>query len=65
MVQLRRQETIDSQGLIKLMANSIYQVAEEIKSKLVGRAIERYDLLAPKYKINSAPVGPEELPESD
>jgi hypothetical protein len=65
MVQLRRQETIDSVSLIKLMANTIYQVTEEIKSKLVVRAIERHDLLAPKYKITSAPVGPEELPESD
>lgn len=40
-------------------------MTEEIKSKLVVRAIERHDLLAPKYKITSAPVGPEELPDFD
>ena len=65
MVQLGRHDAIDSLSLIKLMANSIYQVAEEIKSKLVIRAIERHDLLAPQYKITSAPTGPDELPQPD
>jgi hypothetical protein len=40
-------------------------VADEIKSKLVIRAIERHDLLANKYKITSAPCGPEDLNDGE
>ena len=64
MIQLRKQDQIDSLSLIKLIANTIYQVSEEIKSKLVIRAIERHDLLAPRYKVTSAPSGPEDLTDA-
>jgi hypothetical protein len=60
MVQLRKQDAIDSQGLIQLTIGAIYRVVDEIKSKLIVRAIERHDLLARECKSTSAPLGPEE-----
>lgn len=63
MIQLRRQEIIDSDNLIKLIAGTIYRVVDEIKNKLLVRAIEKHDLLAAKFKITTAPVGPETSPE--
>lgn len=46
MVQLRSHDMLDSENLIRLIATTIYRVVDEIKSKLILRAIERHDLLA-------------------
>jgi len=58
MIQLRRQEIIDSASLIKLISSTIYRVVDEIKNKLIVRVIEKHDLLAAKFKIAAAPTGP-------